>query len=579
MKAIKTELKNAENTKKILIDKKILNTKYRIKKDKTHIYFPIIRDYDTTNFEVVDTILEEVQKEEKNLKNLLKDKLTSQELESLKTAFDVVGDIAILEIDDALRNKEQIIANTLLDTHKNIKTVLRKDDKHEGDFRTQKMKWLAGENTKETIHKENNVTLKVNVEEVYFSPRLSNERKRISKQVQENEEILVMFSGGAPYPCALAKNTKAKHITGIELNPKGHEIGLENLNINKIHNVTLICGDVRTQTNNVYTNIIGVKSANLEDELKSRLELAPKIFEFHLFKEDLYENKKQLENTINELKQKKIKTFIHMPFPEKNSKLLGETNVTPIIDELKILGDICKEHDAKAIIHISNNQPDITEQELITNIKKLKNYYDQFYFENTTNFFNKTEDIVRIGKKAGIKNMCIDISHLYIVYKSNKKIIKHIQEIQKHFNTYFHIADSNGDMDAQKIGTGKIKIDEILPYVNQGIAEIRSKSEKNPKEMITSYNELIQKQRTYDRILMPLPKNAEDFLDTALSAVKKGTIIHLYNFLHEDEFDEIEKKVKDACTAKGLKYKKIALIKCGQQSPRTYRICLDFKVL
>ena len=62
--------------------------------------------------------------------------------------------------------------------------------------------------------------------------------------MKPGEKILVMFSGCGPYPCVLSKNSKAKKIVGIELNPHGHKYGLENLKINKIKNVELIRGDV-----------------------------------------------------------------------------------------------------------------------------------------------------------------------------------------------------------------------------------------------------------------------------------------------------------------------------------------------
>jgi len=154
-----------------------------------------------------------------NFRELLEKGLNEDEQKILKTAFDMVGDIAILEIDEGLRKKEKFIAESLLKSQKNIKTVLRKAGAHEGEFRVQKMRHLAGIKTKETMHKESNARLKLDVEKVYFSPRLSNERLRIAGQVKEGERILVMFSGCAPYPIVLAKNSKARQITGIEINP------------------------------------------------------------------------------------------------------------------------------------------------------------------------------------------------------------------------------------------------------------------------------------------------------------------------------------------------------------------------
>jgi tRNA (guanine37-N1)-methyltransferase len=163
------------------------------------------------------------------LRQALKGKLSKKELNILKTAFDVVGEIAILEIDPELGKKEKIIAQTLLEMQKNIKTVVKKVGIHSGKFRLQKLKIIAGKRKKETIHKENMIRLKLNAEKVYFSPRMATERKRIMEQIKPGEEILIMFSGCAPYPCVLAKNTKAKEIYGIEINPAAHKYALENV--------------------------------------------------------------------------------------------------------------------------------------------------------------------------------------------------------------------------------------------------------------------------------------------------------------------------------------------------------------
>jgi len=182
------------------------------------------------------------------LREALKHKLTKKELSEFKAAFDVVGEIAVLEIDDALKKKQKIIAETLLSLHKNIRTVLKKADEHTGEFRTQKMRWLAGRKTKKTIHKETYTRIKLDVEKVYFSARLSTERKRIMELVKssgKSENILVMFSGCAPYPCVIARNTKAKGIVGIEINPAGHKYALENVRLNKLKNVKLFQGDVK----------------------------------------------------------------------------------------------------------------------------------------------------------------------------------------------------------------------------------------------------------------------------------------------------------------------------------------------
>jgi len=353
MLAIKVPLKQAEKWKLFLIKTDNFDNRYRFKKDNNFIYLPIKRKFESLKdkieftdiellkdkIEFTDIELQQV-KASGSLKQNLSDKLSKQEMDFVKTAHDVIGSIAILEIPKDLEHHEQIIAETLLKINKNIKTVLKKAAIHEGTFRTQKMKFLAGIDTKETIYKENNVQLKIDVEKVYFSVRLSNERKRIAKLVKSGEEILVMFSGCSPYPIVLSKNTKAKHILGIEINPDGYRYGLDNIQLNKCKNVELMCGDVH--------------------------DIAPKL------------------------------------------------------------------------------------------------------------------------------------------KKENKK---------------------------------------------------------------------------YDRILMPLPKTADEFLDDALSLSKKGTIIHFYGFLDDKNFDKAKEKIDQACKKNKIRYKILDLVKCGQHAPHVYRICVDFEIV
>ena len=84
--------------------------------------------------------------------------------------------------------------------------------------------------------------------------------------------------------------------------------------------------------------------------------------------------------------------------------------------------------------------------------------------------------------------------------------------------------------------------------------------------------------RKFDRILMPLPKGGENFLELALKHAKKGSFIHFYDFLNENEFSKAEEKVFNVCNKSKRKCKIINVVKCGQYSPRFYRVCVDFFV-
>jgi tRNA (guanine37-N1)-methyltransferase len=271
------------------------------------------------------------------LKDLLKGRLTKKQISLLPASFDIVGDILIFaDFPEELQKKEKLIGESILKLLKHIKVVAKKVKKYSGKYRTPKLKIIAGEKRKETIYKENNIQLKLHIEKVYFSPRLSNERKRIAGPVQPDESILVMFSGCAPYPCVIAKNSKPKEIVGVEINPIANQYAEENIKLNKLSNIKLYLGDVRK-----------------------------------------------------------------------------------------------------------------------------------------------------------------------IVPKLNKK---------------------------------------------------------------------------FDRILMPLPKGAEAYLDVALKASKKGTILHFYDFLHENDFGQAIEKISEACLKAKKKFSILNTVKCGQFSPNVFRVCVDFRI-
>jgi len=118
---------------------------------------------------------------------------------------------------------------------------------------------------------------------------------------------------------------------------------------------------------------------------------------------------------------------------------------------------------------------------------------------------------------------------------------------------------------------------EINPHAHKFAEEnIKLNKIKNIFPLKGDVRKIVPKlKKKFDRILMPLPKSAEDFLDIAKLASKKGTIIHFYDFLHEDEFNLAKEKVKKHFK----KVKFLRTVKCGQLSPRKYRVCLDFEVL
>ena len=247
MLAAYTELKYAEKAKQFLLKKGFLHQDYLPVKELDHIFFAMTKKITVPNAKVVNTKFSFPERQKQaTVDDLLKGKLTAKELELLPRTQELVGEILILEIPDELKKKEKIIAEAYLRINKHLSTVVKKSDIHTGQFRTRKVTVLAGKKTKETIHHENGVELKLHLERTYFSARSGSERLRIAQLVKPGEEVLVMFSGAAPYPLVIAKNSEARHIYGIELNPLAHDYALENVQLNNLQDrITIMHGDVK----------------------------------------------------------------------------------------------------------------------------------------------------------------------------------------------------------------------------------------------------------------------------------------------------------------------------------------------
>jgi tRNA (guanine37-N1)-methyltransferase len=164
-----------------------------------------------------------------------------------KPSYEVIGDIAVLT-ETIAEQKEQLAAHALMNCHKNIKVVATRISPVEGVFRTRKLRIIAGANRTETRHTENGCRYKLDLEKVYFNPRLAGERNRVAAQVArsgvDKEEIIDTFAGVGPFSIQIAKRAPQSHIRAIDINPEAIRYLRENIELNGIRNIEAIEGDV-----------------------------------------------------------------------------------------------------------------------------------------------------------------------------------------------------------------------------------------------------------------------------------------------------------------------------------------------
>jgi len=79
-----------------------------------------------------------------------------------------------------------------------------------------------------------------------------------------------------------------------------------------------------------------------------------------------------------------------------------------------------------------------------------------------------------------------------------------------------------------------------------------------------------------DRVVMPLPLGAEDFLDVAVKCLKRKGVVHFYNWGDEDNlFENATRLIKERIKRK---YKILGMGKVLPYSPKKWKVCIDFKV-
>ncbi len=167
------------------------------------------------------------------LKKSLESVLSPKESEELISAFDQIGEIIIVRIPDSLLSKKKIIGEALLNDVKIVRSVFYQASAVEGDFRTRNLEIIAGEDNTETEYREFGCKFIVDVENAFFSPRLSTERDRIANLIQEGEVMTNMFAGVGMFSIIAAKKKKCT-VYSLDINPIASSLCERNIKLNKL---------------------------------------------------------------------------------------------------------------------------------------------------------------------------------------------------------------------------------------------------------------------------------------------------------------------------------------------------------
>jgi len=241
---VQARLKQAEKVRKYLSENNILRTDLKITKDDSFIYFPVKEiSKELNSYTTIEREFEKREKKPKSYKEIvaIPDNLRHE----LPTSYNIIGNIILIKLVGSLLKYQKEVGESLLKTNKNIKTVCLIQPVS-GEFRIRDINVIAGENRTKTTHKEYGLTFNVDVKKTYFSPTLATERKRVATLVKQDETIVDMFAGVAPFSIMIAKYSSPKIVYAIDKNEYAVKFAKQNIkNNNVLDKIEVIHADAK----------------------------------------------------------------------------------------------------------------------------------------------------------------------------------------------------------------------------------------------------------------------------------------------------------------------------------------------
>lgn len=250
MLAARVERKNAELLRRRLLEAGVLDRERKIVERRGFVEIPLVNLLPQVKrikgFEIIKQRSAKYYKPRlsfEKIKQALRPELGEKEINYLKSGWEIVGEILILELPGELENKKHIVGKKFLELFPRVKTVLDRKEIID-EFRKPVVEIIAGSKT-ETVHKENYCLFKLDASKVMFSAGNMGERKRMAGISNESEVVVDMFAGIGYFSIPIAKHSRPKKVFSVEKNPVAFGYLKENIKLNKLKNVEAIFGDCR----------------------------------------------------------------------------------------------------------------------------------------------------------------------------------------------------------------------------------------------------------------------------------------------------------------------------------------------
>jgi tRNA (guanine37-N1)-methyltransferase len=227
------------------------------------------------SFQVREASFEPIVSRPGDLRDAVRGVIPSNLVSQLPRSFDIIGDIAIIELSSELEDYSVEVGKGILRVNPHVRLVLRKSGDVMGKFRTRELQVVAGSGGMETVHHEFTCRYHLDVSSVYFNPRLAHERRRVAGQVKEEEVVVDMFAGVGPYSILVAKLQPHSRVYAVDINPSAIKYLKENILANEVADrVIPLLGDARELSRSVLHGAADRVIMNLPSEAPHFLDAA-----------------------------------------------------------------------------------------------------------------------------------------------------------------------------------------------------------------------------------------------------------------------------------------------------------------
>ncbi len=264
---------------------RLIDHSLRVFSTRDELCIPLMRPIDESESSRLSDTLGQIRIEEQEfgersqrphtLREAVKGNLPPELQAIVPKSFDVIGQIAIIELPGQLVPFEELIGAGVLEICPNARTVMAKAGAFSSDYRTRELRFIAGEDNSVTCYKEHGCTYELDVRTVFFSPRLGQERLRIACQVKPGETVVDMFAGVGPYSILVARKQPSSTVYAVDANPAAFTFLVSNILANRVLGIVRpMMGDVREV---VKSHLFGVADRlimNLPGEALSFVDVA-----------------------------------------------------------------------------------------------------------------------------------------------------------------------------------------------------------------------------------------------------------------------------------------------------------------